>query len=453
MNSEQPIEPSLGSEPAIADEVPFLQALIESWATLTLEQRIESFQKLSREDAEEVFLILGASDQYDLIVSLPLPTKRSWIRLLAPDDAADLIQQFPSEERGTILTLLDDATRREVTALLAYAEDDAGGLMNPRFIRLRPDVSVDVALRYIRAQTRSSVEATHYAYVLGTDQKLLGALSFRDLLLAPPGKQVSEIMESEVVTVPEDMDQEEVSRRFAHTGFAAIPVVDAEFRMKGIVTIDDVVEVVQEEATEDIQKIGGSVALDEPYLDISIVQMIKQRAFWLTVLFIGEMFTATAMSRYEKDIERLVILAVFIPLIISSGGNSGSQAASLIIRALALHQLRLSDWWRVLRREIVSGLALGTILGAIGILRILVWPNRQQTFGDHYILIAITVSTSLVGVVLWGAITGSMLPFILRRFNLDPATASTPLVATLVDVTGLVLYFTLANLILGGILL
>ncbi|MDZ4661999.1 MAG: magnesium transporter [Pseudomonadota bacterium] len=449
MNTEQPSEPKL--EPI--EEIPFLQSLLESWPTLTLEQRLENFQKLSREDAEEVFLNLGAADQYDLILSMLPATKRSWVRLLAPDDAADLIQQFSPEDRIGILALLDDATRHEVTALLAYAEDDAGGLMNSRFIRLRPEASVDVALRYIRAQTRSSIEATHYAYVLAPDQKLLGALSFRDLLLAPPDKLVSEIMESEVVTMPEDMHQEEVSRRFAQTGFAAIPVVDSEFRMKGIVTIDDVVEIVHEEATEDIHKIGGSVALGAPYLDVSFGHMIKQRAFWLTVLFIGEMFTATAMSHYEKDIQRAVVLAFFIPLIISSGGNTGSQAASIIIRALALRQLRLSDWWRVLRREIFSGLTLGAFLGAIGLFRIVFWPNRIEAYGEHYMLIGATVSISLVGVVLWGAIAGSMLPFILSRFKLDPATASTPLVATLVDVTGLVIYFSLANLILSGTIL
>ncbi len=449
MNSEHNPETTTETK----EEIPFLQSLLESWPTLTLEQRIENFQKLQREDAEEIFLNLGAADQYDLILALLPTTKRSWIRLLDPDDAADLVQQFLPEERVNILSLLDDTTRREVTALLAYAEDDAGGLMNPRFIRLRADVSVDVALRYIRAQTKASIEATHYAYVLAPNQKLLGALSFRDLILASPEKSVSEIMETEVITVPEDMDQEEVSRRFAQTGFSAIPVVDSEFRMKGIVTIDDVVEVVQEEATEDIQKIGGSVAIDAPYLDVSFGQMIKQRAFWLTVIFIGEMFTATAMSHYAKDIERAVVLALFIPLIISSGGNSGSQAASLIIRALALRQLRLSDWWRVLRREILSGLALGSILGIIGVLRIVLWPHRHDVYGEHYMLIAATVSISLVGVVLWGAVTGSMLPFMLRRFNLDPANASTPLVATLVDVTGLVLYFTLANAILGGTIL
>ncbi|RYZ69783.1 MAG: magnesium transporter [Proteobacteria bacterium] len=342
---------------------------------------------------------------------------------------------------------------REVVALLAYAEDDAGGLMNPRFIRLRPDVSVEVAIRYIRAQAKAKVETIHYVYVLDHEQKLLGALSFRDLLLAPPDSTVSEMMNVDLITLPEDMDQEEVARQFSHSGLNALPVVDQEGRMKGIVTVDDAVEVVEEEATEDMHKLGGSEALDEPYLQISMLSMIKKRAGWLVILFVGEMLTATAMSYFNAEIERAVVLALFIPLIISSGGNSGSQATSLIIRSLALREVRLRDWWRVLRRELVVGSSLGAILGTIGMIRIMVWPNRQTLYGEHYKLIASTVAISLVGIVLWGSLAGSMLPFLLRRLGFDPATASAPFVATLVDVTGLVIYFTVASLMLGGVLL
>lgn len=427
-----------------------LDLLLEGWPSLTRDERQEAFQKLVRPDAEELFLNLGAADQYDLIAELSWQEKRSWLRLLAPDDAADLIQEFPAEERFRLLSLLDPITGKEVTALLAYAEDEAGGLMNPRFIRLRPDVTVDVAIRYIRAQAKGAAETINYGYVLDADQKLQGTVSFRELLLAPPDKVVSEIMKTDLVTLPEEMDQEEVSREFARNDLAALPVVDHEGRMKGIVTVDDVVDVVEEEATEDIQKLGGSEALDEPYMLISLPRMIKKRAVWLTVLFLGEMLTATAMGYYEKEIERAVVLALFIPLIISSGGNSGSQATSLIIRALALREVRLRDWGRVLLREILTGLSLGAILGGIGLLRILLWPSRATVYGEHYIQVGVTVSCALVGVVLWGSVTGSMLPFLLRRLGLDPATASAPFVATLVDVTGLIIYFTVASLVLGG---
>ncbi len=429
------------------------EVLQESWPSLTTVQRHDGFAALPREDAEDLFISLSSADQYELIYDLPNPQRRGWLRLLAPDDAADLIQQFRHDERAQMLALLDIATMREVVALLAYAEDDAGGLMNPRFLRLRPDVSVDVAIRYTRAQSKAKIETIHYVYVLDQEQRLVGALSFRDLFLAPPEKLVSEVMVTDLVSLPEDMDQEEVGRKFAQCGLSALPVVDAEGRMKGIVTVDDVVEVVEEEATEDIHKLGGTEALDEPYLQISLFRMIKKRAGWLTFLFMGEMLTATAMQFYERQIERAVVLALFIPLIISSGGNSGSQATSLVIRAMALQEVRLRDWWRVLGRELVAGLSLGAILGAIGMLRIMAWPSRNELYGEHYQMIAATVATALVGVVLWGSIAGSMLPFLLRRVGFDPATSSAPFVATLVDVTGLVIYFSVASTLLRGLLL
>ena len=233
----------------------------------------------------------------------------------------------------------------------------------------------------------------------------------------------------------------------------AVPVVDAEGRIKGIVTVDDIVDVVREEATEDIQKIGGTEALDAPYLDVGCVEMLRKRAGWLTVLFVGELLTATAMAYYEDRIARAVVLALFIPLIISSGGNAGSQATTLVIRAMGMGEVRLRDWWRVFRREFGTGLALGVILGAIGLLRVLLWPARDELYGEHYLLIGYTLSLSLVGVVLWGALAGSMLPFLLRRLGFDPASASAPFVATLVDVTGLVIYFSVATALLTGTVL
>jgi magnesium transporter len=388
-----------------------------------------------------------------LLEALPEAERRSWIRLLAPDDAADLIQAAKDEEREAFMALLDDPTRKEVVALLAYAEDDAGGLMNPRYARLRPEMRVDEAINYLRKQASGRMETLYYVYVLDAGQKLLGVVSMRGLFKAPPDKRVQDVMETDLVTAAEELDQEEMSRLFADHDLVAIPVVDADGRMKGIVTVDDIVDVVQEEATEDMQKYGAVAVLEEPYLDLSVWQMLGKRVGWLAVLFVGELLTASAMRYFEEDIARAVVLALFIPLIISSGGNSGSQASTLVIRAMALGEIRLRDWWRVMQREIVSGLALGAVLGVLGFLRIVGWQLAFDLYGEHYVLIAITVSISLMGVVLWGTIAGSMLPFLLRRLGLDPASASAPFVATLVDVSGIAIYFGAASLLLTGTLL
>lgn len=427
--------------------------LLEAWNLLVPDDRLESFQALPRPEAEDLFLSLSARDQAELIRVLPPPERRSWIRLLAPDDAADLVQELPHEEREELVSLLDDTTRKEVNGLLAYAEDDAGGLMNPRYVRVRPDMSVDEAITYLRRQASERAGAMHYAYVQDPEQKLRGVVSFRQLLSARPEQRVEELMQTDLVTVPEAMDQEDLSRLFATYRLMAFPVVDPQGRMKGIVTLDDIVDVVREEATEDIQKIGGTAALDAPYLRIGIVDMIKKRAGWLAALFIGESLTATAMGYFEAEIARAVVLALFVPLVISSGGNSGGQATTLIIRAMALGEVRLRDWWRVMQREVFSGLGLGCILAVIGLVRILVWQALFHTYGEHHLLVALTVAISLIGVVLWGTIVGSMLPFVLRRLGFDPASASAPFVATLVDVTGLIIYFTTARIVLMGTLL
>jgi magnesium transporter len=426
---------------------------IEAWASLTDVEKKTTFRLLPRSEAEEIFLNLSSHDQYELLNDLVPLELRSWVRLLAPDDTADLIQEFQPEVRPQLLSLLDEVARKEVIALLAYAEDDAGGLMSSRFIRLRPDMSVDEAIRYIRVQARTPVEMIYYAYVIDSTQRLEGVVSFRELLLSPPNKLVREIMETELTTIPEDMDQEEVSKRISNIDLMALPVVDAEGHMKGIVTVDDVVDVVKEEATEDIQKMGGQQALDKPYLRMGYTQMVKKRAGWLIILFFGQMLTATAMGFFENELELAITLALFIPLIISSGGNSGSQTSSLIIRAMALGEVTLRDWWRVLGRELGLGLTLGLMLGAIGFLRIWLWPGAEANYGEHYMLIGGAVATSLVGVVMWGVIAGAMLPFALRRAGFDPASASAPFVATLVDVAGVVIYFTSASLFLSGTLL
>jgi magnesium transporter len=437
----------------VAEEPLSLTELGEAWSVLSLPDRVAGLRLLPRPDAEEFFLNLSARDQADLVLALEPRERRSWMRLLPPDDAADLLQEAPAEERDGLLAQLDEPTRKEVTALLAYAEDDAGGLMSPRYVRVRPDVTVDEAISYLRKQARERIETLYYAYVLDNQQHLLGVVSFRDLFAASPDKKVRDVMRTDLITATEEMDQEKLSRLFAEHNLFAIPVVDGAGRMKGIVTVDDIVDVVEEEATEDIQKLGGMEALEAPYLQVSMPAMVRKRAVWLAALFIGEMLTATAMGHFEDEIARAVVLALFVPLIISSGGNSGSQATTLVIRAMALGEVRLRDWWRVIRRELGAGLALGFILGSIGLIRIILWQATFHIYGAHYLAIGFTVAFSLMGVVLFGTLAGSMLPFLLRRLGFDPASASAPFVATLVDVTGLIIYFTVASVLLRGTLL
>ena len=430
-----------------------LDDLREAWDLLDVEDHLAGFRALERTEAEDFFLSLRSRDQAELLLELPHAERRSWLRLLAPDDAADVVQEAPRDEWPDLLALLDEPTRREVSALLAYAEDDAGGLMSPRYARVRPDQTIDEAIAYLRRQARERPESLYYAYVLDQEQRLLGVVSFRELFGALPHQKVADVMRTKLVSVHEDMDQEEVAKMFDLHHFAALPVLDAQGAMKGIVTADDIVDVVREEATEDIQKMGGTEALDAPYLDVGFFSMIRKRAGWLAALFVGEMLTASAMGRYEHEIARAVVLALFVPLVISSGGNSGSQATTLVIRAMALGEVRLRDWWRVVRREFFSGLVLGLILAPIGVIRVLVWESIFHTYGPHAGALALTVGIALVGVVMWGTLVGSMLPFLLRRLRFDPASASAPFVATLVDVTGLVIYFTAAQVILRGKLL
>jgi magnesium transporter len=427
--------------------------LRESWPGLGHDDRLAGFRSLPRPEAEEFFLELPARDRTEVLLGLPPAEQRAWMRLLPPDDAADVVQTAPSEAKERLVGLLDDTTRKEVNALLAYAEDTAGGLMNPRYARLRPDMTVDEAISYLRRQAREQLETIYSVYVLDDQQRLIGVVAFRALFAAPPDRTVRDVMRTQVVTVRDDQDREAVSRVFAQHNLVAIPVVDAGQHIKGIITVDDIVDVVQEEATEDIHKFGGMEALDAPYMKVAFARMVRKRAGWLGALFLGEMLTATAMAYFEDEIARAVVLALFVPLIISSGGNSGSQASTLVIRAMALDEVRLRDWWRVIRRELAAGLALGTVLGTIGFLRIALWQAVNPIYGEHYLLVALTVFASLVGVVTFGTLAGSLLPFVLRRLRLDPASASAPFVATLVDVTGLVIYFTAASVILSGTLL
>jgi magnesium transporter len=437
----------------MVDKVVTAAELYDAWPKLSLAERVDGFELLPRDDADQLFRQLTARARAELIVSLPTGERRLWMRLLPPDDAADVIQEAAAEDRPQLLSLLDDFAQREVKGLLDYAEDEAGGLMNTRYSRLRVDMTVDEAVSYLKRDARAREKTIYYVYVVDTEERLLGVVSFRDLIVAPGDKRVGEVMRTEVISARDDLDQEALSKLFMRHHLLMMPIVDDEGRIKGVVSVDDIVDVVQEEATEDIQKLGGVAALEEPYLQISLPRMIKKRAGWLAALFLGEMLTATAMGNFETEIDRAVVLALFVPLIISSGGNSGSQATTLVIRAMALGELKLRDWWRVIRREVVTGLGLGLILASIGMVRILLWQWWFDAYGEHYFLVASTVALSLIGVVLWGAVAGSILPFVLRGCGFDPASASAPFVATLVDVTGLVIYFTIAAFVLRGTLL
>ena len=437
-----------------AADAPFCaDDLRDAWQAFDANERAEGFKLLSHQEAEHFFLELSSRDQAALLSAFPDESRSLWMRVLPPDDAADVVQSVSASHRAAFLAVLDESTRNEVNALLAYAEDAAGGLMNPRFARARPEMTVDEAIGYVRKQARERVTALHYVYVLDPEQHLLGALTFRELFAAPAERTVREIMRTDVVRVQENTHQEDVAKLFSRHHLIAVPVVDEQAHVIGIITLDDVVQVVREKTTEEIQKLGGTEALGDDYMRVPFFAMVKKRAGWLAALFLGEMLTATAMGHFQDEIAKAVVLALFVPLIISSGGNSGSQATTLVIRAMALGEVRLRDWWKIARREAMSGIVLGVFLGLIGVVRIMTWQTLFHTYGAHAGVIAATVGTSLVGVVTFGTLAGSMLPFLLRRLGFDPASACAPFVATLVDVTGLIIYFTVASVILGGSLL
>jgi magnesium transporter len=434
---------------------PDANELNEAWNLLSHEDRVEGFRLLDSEDAEEFFLDLDAGAQCELLMGLRPAERRLWLRLLPPDDAADLLQQADDDDRPGLLELIDPQTRREVNALLAYEEDEAGGLMSSRFSRVRPDMTVDEAIAYLRRQALrdTDVETIYYVYVLDSFQHLKGVLSFRELFSARGHLKVRDVMNTDFVAARDDQDQEEVARLFADYDVVALPVVDEDNHMVGIVTVDDIVDVVEEETTEDVQKYGGMEALEEPYMRTSFVELMRKRVGWLSLLFVGEMFTVSALGIFEEQLQTAVVLSLFIPLIISSGGNSGSQASTLVIRAMTVGEVRLRDWWRVARREVLSGLTLGTVLGLLGFARVALGSALGFDPQPHAFRLGLAIGLSLIGVVLLGTMAGSMLPFALRRAGFDPASASAPLVATVVDLTGLLIYFAIATLLLSGLLL
>jgi magnesium transporter len=351
-----------------------------------------------------------------------------------------------------LIGLLDDEQRAVARALLDYGEDSVGRLMTPDYVVVRKDWTMRHVLDHIRTHGRDS-ETLNVIYIVDDKNKLVDDLRIREILLAPLHTHVADVLDHKCVSLAVTDDRKKAVEVFRKYDRSALPVVDTQGRLAGIVTLDDVIDVAEEEATREIQRFGGVEALDDPYMSTSLPSMVRKRATWLVILFVGEMLTATAMGFFEKQIAKAVVLALFVPLIISSGGNSGSQAATLIIRALALGDVKLPDWWRVMRREIIAGLLLGTILATIGFLRIATWNAFSHIYGPHWLLVGMTVSLSLIGVVLFGTFTGSMLPLVLHRLGLDPATSSAPFVATLVDVTGLIIYFSVAIVVLRGTVL
>jgi magnesium transporter len=374
---------------------------------------------------------------------------------LSADERTDVVQKMGLHERHKVVPKLSDEIRHELEGLLQYPVHTAGGIMTTEFVELDPSMSVAAALKHIRAVAKEK-ESIYACYVMEPGTKhLLGAVSLRDLVMADLTSPLTSVMRKKPITVNALEDQEVVANKIAKYNLLAVPVLETDGSVVGFVTVDDVIDVLVEEGTEDILRMAAVEpgALDKPYMQVSLPMMIRKRAGWLVILFLGEMLTATAMGFFEKEIEKAVVLALFVPLIISSGGNSGSQASTLVIRALALSEVKLRDWWQVMRREVLSGLGLGLILGSIGFLRISIWSAFSNIYGPHWLLVALTVGVALIGIVLWGTLSGSMLPFALRRLGFDPATSSAPFVATLVDVTGLVIYFTVAVIVLRGTLL
>jgi magnesium transporter len=417
------------------------------------DEQVIIFRVLPHDLAADVFEYLGIEEQHNLLHALAHEQVAAILNEMAPDDRTALLEELPSAAARQLIRLLTPEERRVATALLGYPEDSVGRLMTPDFIAVKEDWIVQEVLDYIRAYGQDS-ETLNVIYVVDDQGKLIDDIRMREFLLKPLDSHVRDLMEKTFVALNVTDSQQDALNVFRKYDRTVLPVIDSTGVLLGIVTVDDMLDVAEKEATEDIQKLGGMEALDEPYTTIPFLRMLKKRATWLILLFLGEMLTATAMQGYNREIEKAAILAMFLPLIISSGGNSGSQATTLVIRAMALGELRLVDWIRVVRKELLSGLSLGLILGTIGFFRISLWQYLHIfDYGTYHWLVATTVGVALVGVVLWGTLSGAMLPFLLRRCGLDPAASSAPFVATLVDVTGLVIYFNVALFVLRGTLL
>lgn len=414
---------------------------------------VKFIETLSIKRAVNVFRILDFPTQEKIIKKLQSNKLTELIRQLPPDDRTALLGELKGDAVKRLLILLNDNDRIEALHLLGYEEDSVGRLMTPDFIAVKTDWTVNRVLSHIRRYGKNS-ETIDVVYVIDKDGVLLDDIRIREILLADPEVKIGELTDNRLIALNVNDPQEEAINVFRMNNRVALPVVDDNDILLGIVTVDDILWIAHEEYTEDMHKIGGTEALDEPYLDMPILKLVKKRASWLVVLFLGEMLTATAMQHFEIELEKAVVLSLFIPLIMSSGGNSGSQASTLIIQAMALGEVTIAAWWRVMRRELVSGMLLGLILGTIGFIRIALWQNLDiYNYGTHWLLLAVTIFFTLVGIVLWGSLIGSMMPIIMKKLKLDPATSSAPFVATMVDVTGIVIYFSIAVLILKGVLL
>lgn len=422
------------------------------------DERVIIFRVLPAALAADVFEYLEVDAQQELLRSMAREQVVAILNEMSPDDRTALLEEMPSAAARQLIRLLTPEERRVAQALLGYPEGSVGRLMTPDFVAVRDHWTVKEVLNYVREHGRDS-ETLNFLYVVDERGKLIDDLRIREFLLRPLTTRVDEIMDRSFIHLTVNETQEDALNIFRKYDRAALPVVDSSGVLVGIVTQDDMLDVAEAEATEDIQKIGGMEALDEPYMRISLWRMVRKRAGWLIILFLGEMLTATAMANYQAELAKALVLALFLPLIISSGGNSGSQASTLMIRAMALGEVTLRDWWHVMRREIQAGLLLGLVLGIIGMVRVAAWAIaderyfHNQPYGPHWPLVAFTVGIALVGVVLWGTLSGSMLPFLLRRVGADPATSSAPFVATLVDVTGLIIYFSIALVIMRGAML
>jgi magnesium transporter len=416
------------------------------------DQQVIIFRLLPNPLAADVFEYLDVDAQQQLLRAMAHEQVVAILNEMSPDDRTALLEEMPSAAARQLIKLLTPDERRVAQALLGYPEDSIGRLMTPDFIAVHDDWTVKEVLDHVREFGHDS-ETLNVIYVVDERGRLIDDLRIREFLLRPLEARVSDFRDRTFTALKVNDSQEEALNAFRKYDRMALPVVDSSEVLVGIVTSDDMLDVAEEEATEDIQKFGGMEAVDEPYMRVPLLVMVRKRAGWLVVLFLGEMLTASAMSYYEGAIAKAVVLALFLPLIISSGGNSGSQASMLIIRAMALGEITLRDWFRVMRKEIVAGLMLGAVLGTIGFLRVAIWSQFSDIYGPHWPLVAMTVGFALVGVVLWGSLSGSMLPFLLRRVGADPATSSAPFVATLVDVTGLIIYFSIALLIMRGAML
>ncbi len=442
--------------------------LMEALSQLRAEDIAEGLRDLPPEAAAKVMAAMPfdravevfdepeiASRRCSMLLTMKDEDAGELIDAMSSDQQADLFREIPERERSRMLKLLPDPTRESLKHLLKYSPDTAGGIMTTEFTSIPSNWKVERALEFVSEVARAK-ETIYVIYVIdpATDT-LVRVLPLRELLASPRTAAVMEIgPRRQPLTVHADTDREDVAKVISKYNLLAVPVVDDAMHVLGIVTVDDIIDTLVKEQTEDAQKFGGMEALDAPYMEIGFVSMIKKRAGWLCALFLSEMLTATAMQRFQGEIEKAAVLAMFIPLVMSSGGNSGSQATSLVIRALALRELKLKDWWRIAIRELPTGLTLGLILGIIGFTRIVLWQHLHIfSYGPHYLLVALTVGLALIGIVAFGSLAGSMLPFLLKRVGFDPASASAPFVATLVDVSGLVIYFSVAVLILKGTLL